>query len=118
MSYLIKLTKSNPKLMAEIITVYLNQTPPLVSTMKKSFSDKQWDVLEATIHKMIPSFAIMGINPEITNIAMKIQDYARKLELSKDLDKLILDVENVCTQACIELELELLNLNRTPEDEK
>lgn len=118
MSYLIKLTKSNPKLMAEIITVYLNQTPPLVSTMKKSFSDKQWDVLEATIHKMIPSFAIMGINPEITNIAMKIQDYARKLELSKDLDKLILDVEKVCTQACIELEMELLKLNRTQEDEK
>ena len=112
MSYLLKLTKSNPKLMAEIITVYLNQTPPLVSTMKKSFSDKNWEVLESTIHKMIPSFAIMGINPEITNVAMKIQEYARKLELSNDLNKLILNVENVCTQACIELEIELINLKK------
>jgi len=117
MSYLSTLTKSNPKLMTEIINVYLKQTPPLVSSMKKSFSDKNWEVLEATIHKMIPSFAIMGINPEITETAMKIQEYARRLELSEDLDKLIFDVENVCTQACIELELELLNLNN-PEDGK
>lgn len=117
MSYLLKLTKSNPKLMAEIITVYLNQTPPLVSAMKKSFTDRNWSVLEATVHKMIPSFAIMGINPEITSVALKIQEYARRLELSEDLDKLISNVENVCNQACIELELELINL-KNPNNEK
>ncbi|CAM4258823.1 ATP-binding protein [Flavobacterium terrigena] len=117
MSYLLKLTKSNPKLMTEIITLYLKQTPPLVSTMKKSFSDKDWDLLGSTVHKMIPSFAIMGINPEITEVAMKIQEFARRLELSKDLDKLILQLENVCTQACVELELELINLNE-PTNEK
>jgi PAS domain S-box-containing protein len=117
MSYLSKLTKSNPKLMTEMISVYLKQTPELVSTMKKSFSDKNWELLASTVHKMIPSFAIMGINPEITEVAVKIQEYARKLELSNDLDKLILNVENVCTQACIELELELINLNN-PTDEK
>ena len=117
MSYLLKLTKSNPKLISEIITVYLKQTPPLISTMKKSFLDREWDVLEATLHKMIPSFAIMGINPEITAIAMKIQEYARKLELSDDLNIMILNVENVCKQACIELELELINY-KDPKDEK
>ena len=118
MSYLLKLTKSNPKLMAEIITVYLNQTPPLVSTMKKSFADKNWDVLESTIHKMIPSFAIMGINPEITNVALKIQEYASKLEISSDLNKLILNVENVCNEACIELEIELINLNKSTNENR
>jgi hypothetical protein len=61
---------------------------------------------------MIPSFAIMGIHPETTLIAQKIQEYARRLELSKDLDQLILNIENVCLQACIELELELKNLNK------
>ena len=119
MSYLIKLTKSNPKLMAEIITVYLKQTPLLITAMKNSFLDRNWNDLEATIHKLIPSFAIIGINPEITAIALKIQEYARRLELSEDLNDLIINVENVCTQACIELELELemINLNN-PKDEK
>jgi CheY-like chemotaxis protein len=112
MSYLTKLTHSNPKLMTEIIKVYLKQTPELVFTMKKSFSDQNWDVLGATIHKMIPSFAIMGIHPETTITAQKIQEFASRLELTKDLNQMILNIEKVCVQACIELELELKNLNK------
>jgi PAS domain S-box-containing protein len=111
MSYLLKLTKSNPKLMTDMITVYLKQTPPLISTMKKSFLDKDWDLLQATMHKMLPSFTIMGMSPEIAEVAQKIQEYAHKLELSKDLDVLILRLENACMEACAELEIELNNLN-------
>ena len=111
MSYLLKLTKSNPKLMTDMITVYLKQTPPLISAMKKSFLDKDWDLLQATVHKMMPSFTIMGMSPEIVEIAQNIQECARTLELSKDLNELILRLENSCTQACAELEIELTNLN-------
>ena len=109
MSYLLKLTKSNPKLMTDMITVYLKQTPPLISTMKKSFLDKDWDLLQATIHKMLPSFTIMGMNPEIAEIAQKIQEYSHALEIYEDLNQLILRLENACTQACAELEIELNN---------
>lgn len=112
MSYLSKLTQSNPKLMSEIIRVYLKQTPDLVATMKKSFSDKNWKLLGSTIHKMIPSFAIMGINPETTLNAQKIQEHAIRLDLSAELAELVLDVENVCNQSCKELELELKKLNK------
>lgn len=112
MSYLTKLTQSNPKLMTEIITVYLKQTPDLVATMKQSFTDKKWDVLGATIHKMIPSFAIMGIHSDTTLIAQKIQEYALQLEHTFELNELILNVENVCLQACMELEIELKQLNK------
>jgi PAS domain S-box-containing protein len=118
MSYLLKLTKSNSKLMTEIITLYLKQTPPLVTSLKKSFTDKNWELLGATVHKMIPSFAIMGINPEITEVAMKIQEYAHSLELSKDLDKLIAQLEEVCNQACVELEIELINLNKSTDEKR
>jgi PAS domain S-box-containing protein len=112
MSYLTKLTQSNPKLMSEIITVYLKQTPELVAKMKKSFSNQNWKLLGATIHKMIPSFAIMGIHPEATLNAQKIQEYAIRLEHSSELAELVLNVEKVCNQACKELELELKNLNK------
>ncbi|TRX43122.1 ATP-binding protein [Flavobacterium restrictum] len=112
MSYLLKLTKSNPKLMTEMIRVYLKQTPPLVRTMKQSFLDKDWHLLQATIHKMLPSFTIMGINPEIAAVAHKIQEFAHKLEISDDLDQLVDQIENVCNQTFIELEIELTNLNK------
>lgn len=110
MSYLTKLTQSNPKLMSEIITVYLKQTPDLVATLKKSLFEKNWKLLGSTIHKMIPSFAIMGIHAETTINAQKIQEHANNLELSSELPELVLHIENVCNQACKELELELKKL--------
>jgi CheY-like chemotaxis protein len=110
MTYMLQLTKANPKLMTELITVYLKQTPPLVNTLKKSFLDKDWHLLYATIHKMIPSFSIMGMSPEIAQVAHEIQELASKLELSKDLDKLIFQIENACNHSFRELKIELKNL--------
>ena len=93
-----------------MINAYIKQTPPLVSLMKQSFKDKDWGLLKATAHKMIPSFAIMGINQEFTELAQKIQEYAEKLELSIELNDLVEQLENVCNQSLIELKNELLNI--------
>jgi HPt (histidine-containing phosphotransfer) domain-containing protein len=110
MTYMLQLTKANPKLMTELITAYLKQTPPLINTMKKSFLEKDWHILHATIHKMIPSFSIMGMSPEIAQVAHEIQELASKLEHSDELDKLIFHIENSCNQSFKELEIELQNL--------
>ncbi|MDN3677636.1 CHASE3 domain-containing protein [Flavobacterium paronense] len=112
LSYLTKLTKSNPKLMTEMIQAYLKQTPPLISSMKESHKNKDWLLLKATVHKMIPSFAIMGINPQFTELAKKIQEYAERLEASVELNELVVKLEKVCVQSCSELENELNNLNK------
>lgn len=113
LSYLSKITNSNPVLMTEIINTYLKQTPPLIDLMKQSYIDKDWHSLKATAHKMIPSFAIMGIDSEITNTAKKIQEYAFSLELSIELHELILTLEKVCNHSFNELEIELNNLKKS-----
>jgi PAS domain S-box-containing protein len=110
MNYLIKLTKSNPILMTEMINAYLKQTPPLIATIKKSLIAKDWKSIQSAIHKMLPSFSIMGISPDIEKIAKKIQECAFTLEISKEIDELIIELEEVCVQACEELEGELENL--------
>ena len=110
LSYLTKLTKSSPVLMTEMIQAYLKQTPPLISSMKQSHQDKDWLLLKATVHKMIPSFSIMGINPKFEELAKKIQEYADKLEFAVELNDLVAQLENVCTQSCSELEIELNKL--------
>jgi hypothetical protein len=79
--------------------------------MKQSFHDKDWKLLNATIHKMLPSFTIMGLNPNVTEMARKIQNYALTIELSSEMSDLVLELENVCLQTCEELEIELTNLN-------
>ncbi len=107
LAYLIKRTKSDPALMMEMISLYLEQTPPLISTMKQSFEAKDWKTLYSAVHKMIPSFSIMGISSDFENIAKKVQDYASTQSKIENIDEMVLKLENVCTQACQELILEL-----------
>ena len=106
LDYLSHRTKSNPKLMMEMISLYLEQTPPLITAMKQGLSDKDYELLHASMHKMIPSFSIMGISTYFENMARKIQDYSGTLQLKKEIDEMADELENVCEQACEELEIE------------
>jgi PAS domain S-box-containing protein len=103
LDYLIHRTKSNPKLMMEMISAYLEQTPPLISAMKQSLKDKDWKLLQSAVHKMIPSFSIMGISADFENMAKLVQEYASTLQQTEGISDLVLKLENVCTQACSEL---------------
>ena len=112
MSYLYKLTKSDPNLMSEMIKAYLEQTPSLILSIKQSLADKDWKTMQAAIHKMIPSFSIMGINPDALNIAKKIQEYAFTIEINEEINALVLELEKNCSQACLELENELNKIKK------
>lgn len=103
LSYLNHRTKSDAKLMMEMIALYLEQTPPLISAMKKSLETKDWNSLHAAVHKMIPSFSIMGISTDFENMAKKVQEYAGAQILEFDIRELVLNIENICNQACVEL---------------
>ena len=103
LSYLNHRTKSNPELMMEMISLYLVQTPLLITAMKKSLHEKNWKLLYASIHKMIPSFSIMGISSEYENMAKKIQEIAHTEEKTDDVPALFSKIETICEQACYEL---------------
>ena len=106
LEYLVRRTKSNPKLMMEMISLYLEQTPPLISLMKQSFENKDWNSLHAAVHKMIPSFSIMGISTNFENMAKKIQEYAYTQQQEDGIQDLLSQLEGICAQACEELEAE------------
>ncbi len=80
--------------------------------MKKSLQDKDWDSLHATVHKMIPSFSIMGISTDFEEKAKKVLNYARNQQLVDEIHELVLQIEDVCTQACIELEEEFIRIKK------
>ncbi len=93
--------------MMEMISLYLEQTPPLILAMKQGLLNKDWKTLQAAAHKMIPSFSIVGIDPNFETMAKKIQEYAITQQQTDIIDDMVLQLENVCTQACKELEEEL-----------
>ena len=103
LEYLNIRTKSNRILMMEMISLYLKQTPPLINAMKQGLLDKDWNSLYSAVHKMIPSFSIMGISPDFEDMAKKVQDYASTQLRSEGIQEMVLQLENVCEQACIEL---------------
>lgn len=104
LGYLNHRTKSNPQLMMEMISLYLEQTPPLIIAMKSSLANKDWETLKSSVHKMIPSFSIMGISTDFENIAKKIQEYAMTQQQIDGISDLVMQLETVCTQSCQELQ--------------
>jgi PAS domain S-box-containing protein len=106
LGYLNTRTKSNPALMMEMISLYLEQTPPLVKAMNKGFADKDWISLHAALHKMIPSFSIVGLNIEYFNKAKKVQEFTDVQLQMEEVQLIVSDIARVCEQACQELEIE------------
>jgi len=113
LDYLNQRTKSRPKLMMEMITAYLEQTPPLITAMKQSLVDKDWDLLYASVHKMIPSFSIMGISIDFENMARKVQEYAINQKQAEGIPDLVFQLEKICSQACTELKVEYNRIKQT-----
>jgi PAS domain S-box-containing protein len=107
LSYLLKRTKSDPKLMKEMITLYIQQTPPLVEAMKLGLQNSDWQLLRSAVHKMIPSFSIMGIHSDFETMAKEIQEFASQQELTMPISDKVTKLEHVCLNACKELEMEL-----------
>jgi CheY-like chemotaxis protein len=103
---LIKRTKSNPALVMDIIKAYLDQTPPLVIAMNKSCKDQNWKKLYSVVHKMIPSFTIMGISKDFENMAKEVQEYASTGDHSNTISDHVSQLSSVCTKACTELKAE------------
>jgi len=110
LEYLNKCTKSNPELMIKMILLYLDQTSILTKAMKESIAKKEWNTLYGAIHKLIPSFAIMGIDKKYENMAKKIQDYASTQQHTEEIAPLLKSVLSTLKQSCKELEIELINL--------
>lgn len=115
LNYLKERTKSNPALMMEMISLYLAQTPPLISSMKQSVNDKDWGSLYAAVHKMIPSFSIVGIHTDYENIARKVQEYAHgaAAEHTEEIEGMVLQLEDILAQACNELKEEFEIIKNT-----
>ena len=103
LTYLTQRTKSNQKLLMEMITLYLEQTPPILFAMKQSVADKDWPSLYKAVHKLVPSFAIMGINVDFENMAKKVQEYVSKEQNMDEIPSLVILLDKVCIQACEEL---------------
>ncbi len=113
LGYLLRRTKSNPALMMEMISIYLEQTPTLISIIKESYQNKDWKALQAATHKIIPSFAIMGISSDFEKMAVHIKEFAAAAEPTDTITEMVAQLEMICNKACEELTEELNTIKST-----
>lgn len=106
-------TKGNPELMIEMIELYIEQTPPLIKQMKQGVLDKDWGPVYSAAHKIIPSFSIMGMHQDFEETAKKIQELSGTQKNLEDVNELVLQLEEVCREACIELAEELNSIKKS-----
>ena len=112
LDYLNVRTKSNPELMLEMISLYLEQTPILINTIKLSLQSGDWKSLQSASHKIFPSFSIMGIGEDYGNLAKKIQEFAITQERTEGIKDMVMQLESICSLACIELRQEFERLKK------
>ena len=92
-------TKGNRALKAEIIKLYLAQTPEILDGMISAVRIGDLSSLKSAVHKLIPSFSILGLksNPEI--LARKILLCIHTNELH-GLRGLVIQLEDICRRSC------------------
>lgn len=74
--YLERITSSDHDLMREVIMMYLEETPKYLDAIIHNLKIKDWKGVYQSAHKIIPSFSIVGIDPEYTAIALDIQNFS------------------------------------------
>ncbi len=107
LDYLRKQSKGNPVLMKKMIEIYLRQTPELLNLIKQGIEEKDWASVYTSVHKMIPSFWMMGIDSRIEKIAKIIQEHASNKEYTEEIPNLFSQLEDGSLQACKELKQSL-----------
>ena len=111
LNYLIKRTKSDPLLLAEMISLFVGQTTALLREMKESMTTKDWKTLYAVAHKIIPSLSIVGIKPHYVELTKALQENARGEKNVAEIEKSVYELNTLLVKACEELDQELNLIN-------
>ena len=112
LEYLVQLTRSDPDMRAEIIRIFINETPRLLSEMRECIQKIDWDGFRKAAHSIQPSLPTVGINREHLENLKIIQTYAATGEKTELIPDYFIRIEKECLNACEELKQELKFLGK------
>jgi len=106
-----ELTGGDNSFMAEMIEIYLRNTPAMLKEMKSSFKKHDFEKLKRTAHKIKSSFGMMGMN-ESWQIADEIESTDEKNTDEQLLTKKLKKLFELYKISDAELGIELENLKK------
>lgn len=105
LAYLKELSNGSNEFMAQMISIFMVQTPEAISNIDAYLKKNDWKSIKAVIHKMKPSFSFMGIK-ELQNTIPLVEKYCETETHLNEVPKLIMQIKTVCELALQELETE------------
>jgi PAS domain S-box-containing protein len=106
MTFLREISDGNDQFYREFIEMFLANTPVALHDLKESYSNKEWERLRQTSHKMKPSFNYVGLK-ELNQLSAKVEELAKNCSESAEIEKMINRIIEVSTIALNELKEEL-----------
>ncbi len=111
LNYLRELAGGDHQFMAEMISLFLKQTPANVNTLIVYLQKQDWENLKKLAHKMTSGVALMGIK-ELQHYLAELQTYS-KLQVNTDLlPHKVLELKDIYHKATEELQKELSGLTQ------
>jgi hypothetical protein len=107
LTYLRKITRSNPDVMTKMLALYIRQVPALLASLRKGYDDQNCKLVFESSHQLIPSFSIVGLDAKYELMSKQIQHSASAGCTNPEMHQMIVHLENICHAACCEVVAEL-----------
>lgn len=107
LNYLKSVSPNNPKFITEMIHIFLRNVPVAVEGMKQSLRVQDWDTLQHHAHKLRSHIDCMGISKKYTEMAIQIEESAKKKENINLISEFVPQLDLVFEKAYVELKEEL-----------
>ncbi len=105
LTYLKQLSAGSNTFIVEMIDAFFEQIPKEIENLEQHLSNKDWQSLRGTAHKIKPSIAFMGLK-ELEPVVKLTEEYAQNQTNLDLLPDLISTIKTVCTNAVEELKKE------------
>jgi HPt (histidine-containing phosphotransfer) domain-containing protein len=109
-SYLREMSDNCPRFMAEVINIYKEQAPELISTFWLGYNEADVELIKRAAHKARNAFSVMGIS-QMADELKNIEDFLQHEAISREMADFINYFEKICQQSIIELDLVLESIN-------
>lgn len=93
LDYLKSITPNNNTFAIQIIKLFLNDTPIAIDAIKKNNNLSNWNEVYSNVHRIKPSFSMIGIPQDVIDVLLKINEISISNHGTEHLSELIISLE-------------------------
>jgi len=102
LSALEELSGGDKDMIKELINIFIQKTPDIITDLKKAFHDENFDEMSSLAHNIKPTFNYVGVDRGY-ELAQRIEDFKNNPYPIEELQKLIEELELLTAQATREM---------------